>query len=110
MEAKIDSIRTKINKAKVLKHLKLAYGNVRQACRNANISPSQFYKWKQVDPDFASKELDVHKGIQNFALVKAYKQLQEESLHELHKLKKRSTKRIKASAVKRHGGQLEGWL
>ena len=91
---KPDSLRTRINKAKVLKHLKLSYGNVRLACENANVSPSQFYKWRQVDLEFEAKELDVHRRIEEFALASCVKKIEQENLSELIKLKRKSAKRI----------------
>jgi hypothetical protein len=92
---KIDSKRTRENKAIAKVLLKIHYGNIRAMCRAANISKSRFYEWLEQDPEFDKAIKDIRFGIRDFAIAKIDTKVQNGDLNELLKLDRKMRRRQK---------------
>jgi hypothetical protein len=67
--------RTSFNKARSLKFIAMASGNILLACKNSNLSRTQIYKWQNDDPIYRERLEKVFNGIEMFCesklLIKA---------------------------------------
>ena len=63
-------LRTKVNKALLLKYLILSGGNISVACKNAGLSRTQVYEWRIKDPICKGKILKHIKRVGDFANCK----------------------------------------
>jgi hypothetical protein len=91
---KLDSPRTQINKAKMLKHLKMNLGNVRKAVDTSGVKKSTFYDWLKKDPDYQQAVLNIYRGGERFAIDSIMDTIGDD-VDELIKAQKRNFKRIR---------------
>lgn len=61
----------------MLAALEASLGVVTQACRKAEVSKSQFYKWLKEDPEFKEAVDDVEDIALDFVESQLYRQIQE---------------------------------
>lgn len=90
---KNDTMRTQINKAKMLKHLKLNLGNVRKSFEAANVKKSTFYDWIKKDAEYRQAVLNVYRGAESLAIESIVGRI-DGDIDELIKVQKRNAKKI----------------
>ncbi len=59
--------KTNANKKKAIEALRSTAGNITAACTAANISRTQFHKWRNEDPEFAQVISDVSESALDMA-------------------------------------------
>lgn len=64
-------------KQKVLKALELSHGVVTNACKKANVSRGQFYRWWNEDDKFRQECDDIQEQAIDFVESQLFKQIQE---------------------------------
>jgi len=69
--------KTDANKKKALDALKSTMGNITAACLAADISRSQFYKWRDDDPEFDQAFKDVLESALDMGETALMKQIQD---------------------------------
>lgn len=62
-------IRTVVNQEKVAEHLKLHLGKVRNACKTALVSKTQFYHWFKQDEDFRELIIQIYRDLKLYILA-----------------------------------------
>jgi hypothetical protein len=90
---KKDSIRTQINKIKMLKHLKQSLGNVRAACAGSGTKKSTFYDWLKKDEDYKKAVLNIYRAGEDFA-IDVIMELIGDNVDELLKVQRRNNKKL----------------
>lgn len=69
--------KTNANKKKAIEALRSTAGNITAACTAANISRTQFHKWRNEDPEFAQIVSDVSDSAIDMAETALMKQIQD---------------------------------
>lgn len=69
--------KTNANKKKAIEALRSTAGNITAACTAANISRTQFHKWRNEDPEFAQIVADVSDSAIDMAETALMKQIQD---------------------------------
>lgn len=68
-EMKQNRTSTQLNKARVLKALRLTLGVIQPACKMAKIGRQTFYSWKRTDPEFREDYQEIKEESLDFAEV-----------------------------------------
>lgn len=74
------STKTNINKKRMLEALTKTLGVVTQACEEADVSRTQFYKWVNEDDEFKKEVESVSDIAIDFTESKLFKQIDEENI------------------------------
>ena len=69
--------KTNANKKKAIEALRSTAGNITAACTAANISRTQFHKWRNEDPEFAQVIADVSESAIDMGETALMKQIQD---------------------------------
>lgn len=89
-----DSKRTQINKAKMLKCLRITFGNVRKACDLSGVKKTTFYEWLKTDASYLEAVLNTYRATEEFAIDTLMGMIGD-NIDELLKAQRRNAKRIK---------------
>jgi hypothetical protein len=89
-----DSKRTQVNKAKMLRCLKITLGNVRKACDLSGVKKSTFYDWLKADVAYSEAVLNVYRITEEFA-IDTFMSAIGDNVDELLKAQRRTAKRVK---------------
>lgn len=80
VKTKITDIKKEDKKEVLLKTLEKSYGNVSDACKMANISRNQFYKYVRTDEDFKEKVDELQESLIDIAETALYKQIEAKNI------------------------------